>query len=455
MTFKQTMVTAALGLTLVNPALAAVSPEEAAKLDSELTPFGAERAGSADGVIPGWEGGLTEPPASYDGSGKRPSPWPDEQPYLEITQENMGEYADQLTPGAQALLERYGSEGFKIKVWPSHRSFAGPDWYYENTKYNATHTKLVDDGLRLEDVKPGTPFPIPQNGLEVYWNHLLRWEGTHVEGSFQSVYIDRRGKTVLASVAEYAQEWPFYNPDKDYGNSFDDYWAIRVDYSAPARRAGEKLLIIDPMDFTDGKGRRAWQYLKGQRRVRRAPAVSFDTPNPGTAGITTYDDAFVANGSPERFDWKLVGKKEMYLPYNGYEVVYTTPGKESLLQRFINPEVNRWEKRRVWVIEGTLKEGERHVYSRKTLYVDEDSWATLASDLYDGQGKIWRVGFAYQTPSYDVPSGASIMQGHYDLQSGIYNVNGHTADYEGAVYGRPQKPANYWSSQGLSAGGLR
>jgi hypothetical protein len=171
--------------------------------------------------------------------------------------------------------------------------------------------------------------------------------------------------------------------------------------------------------------------------------------------MSTYDDAFVANGSPERYDWKLVGKKEMYMPYNSYDMVYNVPGKESLLDHYINPDVNRWEKRRVWVIEGTLKDGERHVYQRKTMYVDEDTWAALAVELYDGQDKIWRVGYGYQAPSYDVPSGLSIMFGHYDLQSGVYYVNGHPADYKGFTYDRPQKSANYWSAQGLSAGGLR
>ena len=455
MKFKQTMMAAALGLAFINPALAAVSPQEAARLDNELTPFGAERAGSADGVIPAWDGGLTEPPASYDGGGKRPSPWPDEKPYLEITQDNMAQYADQLTPGTVALLERYGGEGFKVKVWPTHRSFAAPDWYYENTRYNATHTQLLDDGLLLEDVKAGTPFPIPQSALEVYWNHLLRWEGTHLEGEYQSVYKDRKGKTVLGSVAKVSMEWPHYNPDKDYGHSFVDYYMIRVDYKSPARRAGEKVLLMDPMNFTAGQGRRAWQYLKGQRRVRRAPSVAFDTPNPGTAGITTYDDAFMSNGSPERFDWKLMGKKEMYLPYNGYDLVYMKHSNETLLDRYINPDHNRWEKRRVWVVEGTLKDGERHVYHRKTAYYEEDTWSVLAVDLYDGQDKLWRVGYSYQTPSYDVPSGLSMMYGHYDLQSNIYTVTQHTADYEGVFYDRPQKSSRYWSAQGLSTGGLR
>jgi hypothetical protein len=175
MKFMQTLFIAALGLAGAGQAMAAVSPEEAARLGNELTPFGAEKAGNSDGTIPAWTGGLTTPPATYEmGSGLRPDPWADEQPYLVITKDNMDQYADELTEGSKALLERLGDDGFQIKVWPSHRSFAGPDWYYENTVYNATHTRAVEDGLRLEDVESGTPFPIPKNGIEVYWNHLLR-----------------------------------------------------------------------------------------------------------------------------------------------------------------------------------------------------------------------------------------------------------------------------------------
>ena len=328
MKFKQTLLIAVLGLAGAGQAMAEVSAENAAKLGTELTPFGAEQAANADGTIPAWTGGLTEPPATYEmGSGKRPDPWAEEEPYLVISKDNMAEYADQLTEGSKALLERLGDDGFQIKVWPTHRSFAAPDWYYENTIYNATHTQLMDDGLRLEDIKSGTPFPMPQNGLEVYWNHLLRWEGTHIETEFKTVYIDKKGNTVLGTIAVITQEWPHYNRDKDYGTAFEDYWMARVDYSAPARRAGEKLLIIDQMDFTGGSGRRAWQYLKGQRRVRRAPAVAFDTPNPSAAGLSTYDDVYMMNGSPERYDFKLVGKKEMYIPYHGYDLAYMTPTK--------------------------------------------------------------------------------------------------------------------------------
>ena len=456
MKLKQTLITVCFGLIGMGPASAAVPEQDAAKLGGELTPFGAEKAASADGIIPEWSGGLTTIPPSYQmGSGKRPNPWPDEKPYLTISKANMAEYADKLTPGAQALLEKYGDQGYVIKVWPTHRSFSGPDWYYDNTRYNATHAKLTGDGLKLEGAKAGTPFPIPQNGVEVLWNHLLRWEGTHLEAEYETAYMDKHGKRVLATAASVAIEYPFYNPDKDYGTGFNDFYMIRVDYDAPARRAGEKILVIDPTDFTKGAGRRAWQYLKGQRRVRRAPSVDFDTPNPGTAGIATYDDTFLFLGSPERYDWKLIGKKEMYVSYNSYDLVFNASTRETLGPKFVNPEYNRWELHRVWVIEATLKKGSRHIYHRRVMYIDEDSWATLATDLYDGRDQLWRVGFAFETPLYEQQSGLALMFGHYDLQSGIYYINGSTSDYNGVLTDKPQKPANFWTGKGLSASGIR
>jgi hypothetical protein len=455
MKFRTTLLAACLcaGASVVN----AMAPaDQAARLGKDLTPFGAEQAANAAGTIPAWTGGLTTPPAGFDPkSGMRPDPFAAEQPYLVISKANMAEHADKLSEGSRALLEKYGDEGFRIKVWPTHRTFAAPKWYYDNTLANAATVTAGGDGLKLENIKPGTPFPVPQNGLEAIWNHLLRYEGSHLEGTYQAVYVDSSGKRILATVGEATIEYPFYNPGKDYDSGFNDYYMIRIDYTQPARRAGEKLLVIDPMDFTNGSGRRAWQYLKGQRRVRRAPSVAYDTPNPGTAGQTTYDDAFVFNGAPDRYDWKLVGKKEMYIPYNSYKLAYETTSDEKYGAHFINPDVNRWELHRVWVVEATLKSGMRHLYAKRRFYIDEDSWAAVTSDQYDGQGNLWRVGFGYQVPMYEMPAGSILLQGSYDLLSKVYAMQGDSAEYGGMHTDRESKPTNYWTGQGLSASGVR
>jgi hypothetical protein len=243
----------------------------------------------------------------------------------------------------------------------------------------------------------------------------------------------------------------FNNPDEEVG---DKAWLkLRINYKAPARRAGEILLVHEPgADYTRGKGRKAWQYLTGQRRVRLAPAVAFDTPNPAVAGTSTYDDAFIFNGSPERFDWKLIGKKEMIIPYSNYDFQFKYPLEEMLGEKFLKPEYIRWEKHRVWIVEANIKEGQRHLYAKRRYYMDEDSWAAAAGEMYDGRGKLWRVQYTYSAKLYDRKSGSG-SYGAYDLLQGIYNLNGKPipGKYRHGI----DKGDKYFTPKGMARSGVR
>lgn len=454
---KHQLITVGLlsGLLISMSGLAAVSPEEAAKLGKELTPRGAEAAANSDGTIPAWSDEPLAIPAEFTtGDSRRVNPWPDEKPYLVVTKANMAEHSEKLSDGTRAMLERHGDAGFQLNIYPTHRSMTAPDWVNENTAYNAANTTLEEDGLRVANYKPGTPFPVPQTGVELLWNHIFRWQAPHFEQQYDTVYVDKNGRQVLASTAIINSEPALYNPEKKYAVE-NATSMVRLDYSAPARRAGEKLLIIDPSDFSSGGGRKSWQYLKGQRRVRQAPTVAFDTPNPGTAGIATFDDAFMINGSPERFDWKLVGKREMYIPYNNYDMVFYSQTEDILGEKFVNPELVRWELHRVWIVEATLKDGERHIYQKRKFYFDEDSWMAASSEAYDVSGELWRVGFSYPVALYDIPAANIGAYGHYDLLSGIYYLAGLTGEYYGIKTNGKQKPAKYFTSQGLSKSGIR
>src|SRR5260370_41820618 len=91
-------------------------------------------------------------------------------------------------------------------------------------------------------------------------------------------------------------------------------------------------------------------------------------------------------------------------------------GKEHL-----NPDAIRWEAHRVWIVEATLKQGERHAYSKRTFYVDEDSWAIVEADAYDPEGKLWKVGFDYTFNFYDGGGGVICATYKiYDLQKRNY-----------------------------------
>jgi hypothetical protein len=243
----------------------------------------------------------------------------------------------------------------------------------------------------------------------------------------------------------------FENPDQVVGET--SFTKLRVNYDAPARRAGEILLVHEPgADYTKGKGRKAWQYLVGQRRVRLAPAVSFDTPNPGVAGTSTYDDAFIYNGSPERFNWTLVGKKEMIVPSSNYDMIFQTKVEDMLGEKFLDPEQIRWEKRRVWVVDSHLKEGSRHLYSRRTFYLDEDSWGAAASDIYDGRSQLWRLQYLYSANLYDRKATFGSAYGSYDLLQNIYNI---TKPIPGGFKNGVDKPDNYFTSEGMAKSGVR
>jgi hypothetical protein len=448
MRLTHTLLSAALSLALSGAALA-VTPEEAQQLGSTLTAVGAEKAGNQAGTIPAYGGGLTSAPAGFKaGDGIRPDPFAGDKPRLVIDAKNIAEYADKLTEGTKALLQKYPS--FRVDVYPTHRSVAFPKFVADNTAKCALAAKTGNEGRSMEGCHAGFPFPIPKTGYEAMWNHLVRFNGQAYQSKYRNLNVDASGRTTLATEGNSTQEYPFWDASKD---AAETYWRIKLMYTGPARRAGEGLLIVDPLDVGT-KDRRAWSYLPGQRRVKVAPDLSHDTPNPGTAGGNTFDDIFIFNGSMERFDFKLVGKKEMFVPYNDYRAVYEARQEDLLKPNHLNPDLVRWELHRVWVVEATLREGKRHVYGKRVFYLDEDSWAALASDQYDARGQLYRAGFAYMAPSYDLPAPYTDMFGHYDLVAGIYSLTGFIAETGGLRHTQALSERE-WSADALAGAGIR
>jgi hypothetical protein len=458
MKFSKLLAVTLIGLCSSAALYAAVDAGQAARLGKDLTPIGAERAGNADGSIPAWSGKPTPVPASYKPGGGFPSPYPDDKPLFSVNADNAAQYKELLTEGAAALLERYGKDGFRLDVYPTYRNIVHPQWFHQGTLENATKVTLSDGGQKVNGNVPGVPFPIPQSGLEVLWNHMVRFTGFQVKYRYNSYYVDSSGKPVLSTTAEGYVDYPMFmahfKPEQKY-NTEDLRWGLlRINYLAPPRRAGEILLVHEPgADYTAGKGRDAWQYLTGQRRVRKAPAVSFDTPNPGTAGTSTYDDAYVYNGSPERYDWTLVGKAEKIVPYNNNAFVFEHKVEDMLGKHFFKPEYVRWEKHRVWIVEGTLKSGTRHIYAKRRYYIDEDSWIAVTGETWDGKGNLWRVHLAYPYVDYSIPTLGSLAYGSYDLLSGVYNIN--TKPIPGTYSSEHGESLQYFSSQGMARTGVR
>ncbi len=405
------------------PAMAAVSEQDAQRLQNELTPLGGERAGNSDATIPAWQGGLNVVPANlqYTGPGAHhPDPFAGDTPLFTITVDNIEQHKDKLTPGQQAMFRKY-PDSFRMQVFPSRRTQAVPEWVTKNTSENALTATLADGGNGVDGAFGGIPFPIPGSGQEVIWNHLLRWQGEARLRESDSFAVHRNGDIAYGEDAS-VEVFPYYNQNSSQQTFDENYYMVITKTLQPIRKKGEVVLVQDPINQVETP-RKAWQYIPGARRVRRAPTVAYDTPAPFSSGLSTYDDIFMFNGAIDKYDWKLVGKEEIYIPYNNYEMDNPDYSYESILTPgHMNQELVRYELHRVWKVEATLKEGQRHLYSKRVMYFDEDSWIAALSDSYDAHGELWRTNMGYSKNAYELPG--IVLRGFvtYDLNSGGYSV---------------------------------
>ena len=425
MRLKTTAWTCALAIALSaasQPAAAKGSAAEAAQLDGpQYTCSGAERAGSASGVA-AYTGKWSDSwPGMKSATGYDPGPYADEKPLFVISADNMAKYADKLTAGQRELLKRY-PKTYRMKVYPSHRDFRMPDWACEVVKKNAVEAEVVHEGLGVSGTTGAHPFPFPKNGTEAIWNVILPyrvWNDACVD-DIADVYGNGSiswGKQRFSTLSLFA------NP-KVRGSMQDPINSYFLNASLlPPRDKGGIAVGTQANDFSQSTTK-AWQYIPGTRRVRQAPDVCCDYPVP-PAGLRTVDDDYIFNGSPRRYTWKLVGKKEIYIPWNNFRI--NDPAvkyKELITPNTPNPEYVRYELHRVWVIEANLRDGYRHIYKKREIYADEDTWLAVWGDNYDNRDQLWRISFVnyrYAPNAQAYHRGASI---YHDL-----NIGGYEAGY--------------------------
>ncbi|QYJ76915.1 MULTISPECIES: DUF1329 domain-containing protein [Shewanella] len=413
-------------------AVAKVSEADAAKLGTSLTPMGGEMAANADGSIPAWNGGITAAPAGYKKGDHHPDPYSADKIEYTVTKANLEQYKSLLTPGQIKLFELY-PDTFKMNVYKTQRSASAPQWVYDATKANASRAELVQGGNGVLGAAVGIPFPIPQNGLEAIWNHILRFRGVDIETQRNQAAPAKGGGYTLVELSEqlrFEYSQPDMTPEKLKENNTLALFKQVV--TQPARLAGTALLVKETLD-QEALPRQAWTYNTGQRRVRKAPNVAFDTPGTVSDGLRTTDDYDMFNGSPSRYNWELVGKKEILIPYNDYKLHSDKVKYDDILTPgHINPDLVRWEKHRVWEVKATLKDGMRHIYKTRVFFLDEDSWQVSATDMYDNRDELYRVAFAHGLNYYEVPAHWSTLEVFHDLQSRRYLAIG--LDNEGSMY---------------------
>lgn len=416
-------------------AQAAVSSAEAQRLGQDLTPVGAERAGNSAGTIPPWNGGLPKDAGQENQDGFLDDPFADENPLFTITAENLEQYRENLSAGQLAMFKRYPGT-YRMPVYPSHRTVALPEDIYAAIKVSALKTEAIASGNGLKGFSESRyyAFPVPQNGLEVVWNHITRYRGRTLRRNIVQVTPQVSGDY---AIVRFEDKVGF--PDGLKGLDADKtanallYYTQRV--TTPPRLAGNVMLVHESIDQIS-QPRMAWLYNAGQRRVRRAPQVAYDGPGTASDGLATVDNFDMYNGSPDRYQWRLVGKRELYIPYNNYKLDSPSLKYSDIVKAgHTNQDLARYELHRVWEVEAVLKPGERHIYAKRRFFLDEDSWQIAVSEQYDARGQLWRVGQAMliqqykaQVPLYAFETLNDLVAGRY-LAIGMKNEEKHGVEF--------------------------
>ena len=418
---------------LPTPATAALDESKLKELgisDTRLTPMGAIRSGNEDGTIPIWEGGIKTPPDGYAKGDFYIDPFGADEKLFTISSANYKQYGSKLSPGQRRMFERY-PDTYVMHVYPSRRSASYPNRIYEGTIASAGSVTICSNNERcLDGTLPGggIPFPIPSGGLEAMWNHSLYYYGDHYEWTGTAFNVTDEGKYVATTLID-RFIYNYYLPkskqltDPFFTKDGGALFCRSEEILSPPKSAGQ---IFGGCNYRTNTAFDAYIYIPGQRRVRRAPEIGFyDQPGTGTDGLRTTDarTMFGMTGEQEWYDYSLLGRTEMYVPYNSYKLASPEYHLSDIVRPgHINPELVRYELHRVWVVEATLRNNFRHVIPRRTVYLDEDSWAGTHTDMYDAEGDLWRYAEAFLMNFYDVPMVSWWGDAHYDFPSGRYNA---------------------------------
>lgn len=438
-------------------ASAAVSEAEAAKLGDTLTRIGAEKAGNG-GAIPAWTGEKTPAPAGFDGDNYI-TPFPDEKPVLTITNQNADQYKDQLSAGQMAMLKKYPGE-YIINVYPTHRNAVFEERVYEAAVKNATKVSLTESKNGITEYDTSVPFPIlhgtdSEKGIQVIFNHITRWRAGSLSRRITQMTPLANGSFTPVEFVEdlsYVTELTDFDPKTVDPNIL---FYFKQEITSPSRLAGNVLLVHETLDQVK-EPRRAWIYNEGQRRVRRAPQVAYDGPGTASDGLRTTDNFDMFSGAPDRYDWKYLGKREMYIPYNSYGLMDKNKSYSDIIKAgHLNQDLARYELHRVHVIEGNVKPGARHIYAKRVMYVDEDTWQIALVDQYDGRGELWRSSEGHATYYYDVMVPWYTAEVIYDLVSGRYLVLGLNNEIKNAYQWGNKQSSNEFTPSALRRSGRR
>ncbi len=414
----------------------AMSPRRVPSSDP-YTPVGAERGGNADGTIPAWDGGLLRQdwPAAYVDGGRLVDPFPQDQPLFEISARNVDQFGDAVSAGHRALMARYPD--YRMPVYPTRRSISYPPEIYAATRENQKTARLLGSDA-LSDARLGFPFPRPENGVEIMWNHRTRYRGDSVQFQAAQAVVHPDGDIPRLLKANWKVYYRYANISDPVDIRRNNILVYGVTWLSDEGRSPDVVVLFHETANSIEDPRNLWVLLVKVGRMLRIPPIGYDQPFPASEGLYFIDQIDMYNGAFDRYVWRLVGKREMYIPYNSYRLNDGRYRYADILRgRFINPEATRYERHRVWVIEATERGGKRHVFGKRVFYVDEDSWNVVMVENHDRDENLWRFQEGHLLEFYNRQATYSAPVVTYDLLDGRYFVNFLTAEEPPAEYDLP------------------
>jgi len=259
-----------------------------------------------------------------------------------------------------------------------------PAGYVAATKKYAGTCKVAEDGQLLNWVA-GRPFLEPKTGYEIAWNFEKRYRSDDYEHPYISAVTSKKGKVKHYLRGAWRRMYLIGRTEVDPKPRFPNDKGLELldsfGYTEPYSLRGVIPLYIRYEDQL--KADDMWMYIPTMRRTRRmSTAQRMDTLGGGFEA--TWDDFQNMSGKIMQYDWKLIGQKEALLPT-------MAKGKPEWVEgRHLTGVDDRYRRVKTYIIECIPKDP-NHIYSKKVLWVDSESWHMPYGEYYDRNGELWKV----------------------------------------------------------------
>jgi hypothetical protein len=316
----------------------------------------------------------------------------DAQPGEVIGPSNAEQVADLVSPGIAWCLQH----GLQMRIVPT-RAIPWNAAYREATEKYAGQVQLAPDGRSVLGHVAGLPFPSidpndPQVALKIMWNYEYK---PYVTDDLDLRNFDADTGSITESGLEIERHYLldhlralFYT-----GRLYVDPKPI-IPNKEGIRGKGSLHPILEPYDLK-GTGMTSiryldpdrqddtWLYLAALRRVRRLSSAQ--RSDALFAQDTDVDSYGGYAGQIPWFEWKFLGEKTILAAFHAehFPVRFCEGGGDFVF-------CDNWEKRAVWVIEGTPS-NPQYAYGKRLLFIDKETYLIAYSDIFDRAGQLWKV----------------------------------------------------------------